>query len=186
MKELILIQEKLKAPKSQWNAFGKYNYRSCEDILEGVKPLLKEYNCVLTVSDEVKELAGYVFIEATAKITCGDNSAFVTAQAGLQESKKGMDIAQIFGSTSSYARKYALNGLLLIDDSKDADGDTPERPQGKKKTTPKPTTLRQKPVFTEDNFKKAKENKATIAKIKELYSITAEVEKKYLAYVEAK
>lgn len=121
MKELIQIQSELKAPKNQRNNFGKYNYRSCEDILEAVKPLLKIYNCTLTISDQIKEVAGNVYVESTAIFSCGDLQEVVTAQAGIDFNRKGMDISQSFGSSSSYARKYALNGLFLIDDTKDAD-----------------------------------------------------------------
>jgi len=133
MKELIQIQSELKAPKGQFNAFGKYNYRSCEDILEAVKPLLNKYGCALTINDEVKEVAGIVFIEATAHISSENGSVLVKAQAGVDINRKGMDIAQCFGASSSYARKYALNGLFLIDDTKDSDatnnhGSTPTKP----------------------------------------------------------
>jgi len=113
------IQRELKAPKNQFNAFGKYKYRSCEDILEGVKPLLN--GLVLTLDDEIKEMLGHMYIESTAAITDGQSVISVKAQAGLDPNRKGMDIAQCFGSSSSYARKYALNGLLLTDDTKDAD-----------------------------------------------------------------
>ena len=121
MEKLTKIQAELKAPKSQYNSFGRYNYRSCEDILEAVKPLLKKHNCTLTLSDEVKELAGVLFVEAIAIISDGENQVHVKAQAGIDPNKKGMDISQTFGSSSSYARKYALNGLFLIDDTKDSD-----------------------------------------------------------------
>lgn len=117
MKELIQIQCELKAPKNQYNSFGKYKYRSCEDILEAVKPLLLKYGCTLTIEDEVKEVGGLVFIEATASIQKDMEGRAVTAQAGIDPNRKGMDIAQSFGSSSSYARKYALSGLLLIEDS---------------------------------------------------------------------
>jgi len=117
MKELIKIQSELKAPKNQFNSFGKYKYRSCEDILEAVKPLLLKYECTLTIHDEVKEVGGLVFIEATASIQKDLEGRTVTAQAGIDPNRKGMDIAQSFGSSSSYARKYALSGLLLIEDS---------------------------------------------------------------------
>ena len=124
MKKLTDIQNELKAPKNQYNSFGKYKYRSCEDILEAVKPLLKKHDCSLVISDEVKEVGGLVFVEARAELF--DNSEreyhmVVKAQAGIDPNRKGMDIAQSFGSSSSYARKYALNGLFLIDDTKDAD-----------------------------------------------------------------
>ena len=133
MKTLIKIQSELKAPKNQYNNFGKYKYRSCEDVLEALKPLLKKYDCTLTITDEVRGIDGILFIEATASITDGNESANVKAQAGINVDKKGMDIAQSFGSSSSYARKYALNGLFLIDDTKDAD--TEETPKAVKKNT---------------------------------------------------
>jgi len=125
MKELILIQAELKAPKNQYNSFGKYKYRSVEDILEAVKPLFLKYECTLIIEDEVKEVGGIVFIEATASIQKEGEGRMegraVTAQAGIDINRKGMDVAQSFGSSSSYARKYALNGLFAIDDTKDAD-----------------------------------------------------------------
>ncbi len=121
MEQLMRIQAELKAPKNQRNNFGKYNYRSCEDILEAVKPLLAKENCTLVISDEIKELGGLIYCESKATISNGTNEVSVTAQAGIDPSRKGMDIAQSFGSSSSYARKYALNGLFLIDDTKDAD-----------------------------------------------------------------
>ena len=129
MKELIQIQSELKAPKSQFNSFGKYNYRSCEDILESVKPLLLKYGCTLTIRDEVKEIAGIPFIESTASIQKDDESRSVTAQAGIDPNRKGMDIAQCFGASSSYARKYCLNGLFLIDDTKDPDSTNDHSPK---------------------------------------------------------
>lgn len=118
--ELGRIQKTLKAPKNQRNKFGGYNYRSCEDILEAVKPLLD--GCVLTVSDEVVSLGDRFYVKATARLALsGDDFVENTAWARESETKKGMDEAQITGATSSYARKYALNGLLAIDDTKDAD-----------------------------------------------------------------
>ena len=121
METLIKIQNELKSPKNQFNAFGKYKYRSCEDILEALKPLLAKYKCVLTITDEIKEVLNLVYVESTAKITDGTNTFEAVAQAGINPNKKGMDISQSFGSSSSYSRKYALNGLFLIDDTKDAD-----------------------------------------------------------------
>ena len=118
--KLVDIQGRLKAPKNQKNNFGKYNYRSCEDILEAVKPLLVEHKLALTISDFI-ENQGALFVSATAKLTDGSETVMVNAQAGIDTNKKGMDIAQSFGSSSSYARKYALNGLFLIDDTKDSD-----------------------------------------------------------------
>ena len=119
--KLVDIQGRLKAPKNQRNSFGNYNYRSCEDILEAVKPLLQEHKVTVNLSDETIQLGELYFIQATAVISDGDKSISVQAQAGVSLNKKGMDIAQSFGASSSYARKYALNGLFLIDDTKDAD-----------------------------------------------------------------
>lgn len=118
MKELIQIQCELKAPKNQYNSFGKYKYRSCEDILEAVKPLLLKYGCTLTIYDRVNQVGDIVFIESNATIYFKDGGFLTsTAQAGVDPNRKGMDIGQSFGASSSYARKYALNGLFLIDDS---------------------------------------------------------------------
>ena len=117
--KLAAIQTKLHAPKNQKNTFGGYNYRSCEDILEAVKPLLA--GLVLTITDEVTEVGGRIYVKATARLTDGKDAMTATAFAREAESRKGMDESQITGSTSSYARKYALNGLFLIDDNKDAD-----------------------------------------------------------------
>lgn len=123
MKALQNVQAELKAPKGQYNSFGKYNYRSAEDILEAVKPLLKANGLVLTLSDDIVEVGGRVYVKATAKLTDGNEVVEVTAFAREAEAKKGMDDSQVTGTASSYARKYALNGLFLIDDTKDADTD---------------------------------------------------------------
>ena len=120
---LVEVQSELKAPKSQYNSFGKYNYRSTEDILEGLKPILKEKNLVLVVFDDVVQVSDRVYIKSTAKLSYDQESIEVTAFARESLTKKGMDDSQITGTASSYARKYALNGLFLIDDSKDADSD---------------------------------------------------------------
>ena len=119
--KLNLIQSELKAPKNQRNTFGNYNYRSAEDILEAVKPLLAKHECTMTISDTIVEVGGRVYVKATATFLDGDNMTEVCAFAREEETKKGMDAAQITGSASSYARKYALNGLFLIDDTKDPD-----------------------------------------------------------------
>lgn len=119
MEILKKIQRELKAPKNQKNTFGGYMYRSCEDILEAVKPLLG--NALLVINDEMIMMGDRYYIKATATITEGDKSISATAYAREPITKKGMDEAQITGATSSYARKYALNGLFLIDDTKDAD-----------------------------------------------------------------
>jgi hypothetical protein len=151
MKELIQIQSELKAPKSQFNAFGKYNYRSCEDILEAVKPLLLKYGCTLTIRDEVKEIAGIPFIESTASIKNDSESMSVTAQAGIDPNRKGMDIAQCFGASSSYARKYCLNGLFLIDDTKDPDSTNDHSPKPEY-VAPKPAKVVTLPDLPEDKW----------------------------------
>lgn len=119
MKKLNEIQQKLKAPKNQKNTFGNYNYRSCEDILEAVKPLLGE--ATLVIADEIINIGNRYYIKATATLKDGEDVISNTAYAREAEDKKGMDTSQITGATSSYARKYALNGLFLIDDTKDAD-----------------------------------------------------------------
>lgn len=125
--KLVKVQTELKSPKNQRNSFGNYNYRSCEDILEAVKPLLSEQGLLLTISDDIVEVGGRVYIKATATVSDGENSQSVSAFAREiedklnKEGKPSMDQAQITGSTSSYARKYALNGLFCIDDTKDAD-----------------------------------------------------------------
>ncbi len=122
MKELASIQDELKAPKGQFNSFGKYKYRSAEDILEALKPLLKEHKCFLTLSDNVDLIGNRYYLTATARITNSEGiSVDVKAMAREEETKKGMDSSQITGTASSYARKYALNGLFAIDDTKDAD-----------------------------------------------------------------
>lgn len=122
MKELMNIQAELKAPKGQMNKFGGYRYRSCEDILEAVKPLLLKNECVLTITDDVHEVGNRIYISAKASLTNKDGKTFhVMGHAREAETRKGMDDSQITGSASSYARKYALNGLFAIDDTKDAD-----------------------------------------------------------------
>ena len=126
MQEKILkIQSELKAPKGQYNSFGKYKYRSCEDILEAVKPILKENKMIMNITDELVYIGERYYIKATAILTDIENGEqFINvAYAREDESKKGMDGSQITGTASSYARKYALNGLFLIDDTKDADTD---------------------------------------------------------------
>lgn len=119
--KVVAVQSELKAPKGQYNSFGKYNYRSCEDILEGVKPLLNKYGLYLTIDDAVQLIGDRYYIKATATLSDGDNCISTSAYARESLDKKGMDSSQVTGATSSYARKYALNGLLCIDDTKDAD-----------------------------------------------------------------
>lgn len=121
MEQLLKIQSELKAPKDQINKFGNYNYRSCEDILEAVKPLLLKHKCYLSLTDEVVCLGNRYYVKATALFSDGTNKIEVSSFARESEEKKGMDSSQITGASSSYARKYALNGLFLIDDNKDVD-----------------------------------------------------------------
>lgn len=139
--KLMNIQKELKAPKSQYNSFGKYKYRSCEDILESVKPLLEKYKVTIILTDKLEQIGERYYIRAMAILidTESDNSIENTAYAREEETKKGMDGSQITGTSSSYARKYALNGLLLIDDTKDADTDefAKENNKGKTKEEPK-------------------------------------------------
>lgn len=120
---LSVIQQTLNAPKNQYNSFGKYSYRNCEDILMAVKPLLGQ--CVIVVDDEMVCVGNRVYVKSTATIMLGTEEISATAFARESESRKGMDDSQLTGATSSYARKYALNGLLLIDDNKDADSSKP-------------------------------------------------------------
>lgn len=126
MQKLLNIQRDLKAPKSQYNSFGKYNYRNCEDILEAVKPLCAREGACLTISDEVVQIGERYYIKATATLYDSKTSEeinHVTAYAREEAEKKGMDGSQVTGAASSYARKYALNGLFDIDDTKNADSD---------------------------------------------------------------
>ncbi len=132
---LIAIQSELKAPKNQFNSFGKYKYRSAEDILEAVKPLLKKYGCYLTITETTQEIAGYLVLNSKVSISDGEKTIFVEAQAGINPERKGMDIAQSFGSSSSYAKKYALGNLFLLDDTKDADSNAVNVPIAKPEMT---------------------------------------------------
>ena len=142
MEILNNIQSELKVPKNQYNKFGEYNYRSCEDILSAVKPFLN--GAVLTLSDDIVQVGDRYYVKATATLTHNDQSVSVSAYAREVEDKKKMDLAQITGACSSYARKYALNGLFLLDDIKDADTMDNDKatvpksaPQSQKKEKPK-------------------------------------------------
>lgn len=146
--KLMNIQQELKAPKGQYNDFGKYAYRSCEDILEAVKPLLKKEKVVLTISDELQYIGNRYYIKATATLIDTESDATISnsAYAREEETKKGMDGSQITGASSSYARKYALNGLFGIDDNKDSDTTNIQIKEEKedKKASPKQMELIQK------------------------------------------
>jgi hypothetical protein len=139
------IQEKLKAPKNQFNSFGKYNYRNCEDILEGVKPLIRENGCVLIIKDEIQVIGERYYVKATVKLIDVETKEEVISEALAreEESKKGMDGSQVTGASSSYARKYALNGLFAIDDTKDSDTTniTEKQPFKAKSTSQNPNVI---------------------------------------------
>ncbi len=147
--KLAKIQQELKAPKGQFNSFGKYSYRSCEDILEAVKPLLEKHKCTLLISDNIENVGERYYIRAQVMIYDYEDGSSTsnTAYAREEETKKGMDGSQITGASSSYARKYALNGLFAIDDTKDSDAtndgtdDKPKREE--KKNTDKKATEKQ-------------------------------------------
>lgn len=146
MKELGLIQSSLNAPKGQYNQFGKYKYRSCEDILAALKPLLKQNECTLTISDDIIQVGVRFYIKATANLTNSKGEqVIVTAFAREEDSKKGMDASQVTGAASSYARKYALNGLFAIDDTKDADAlnTTPQYTRQEQAPFPPPQNVQQ-------------------------------------------
>ena len=169
MEKLTKIQAELKAPKSQYNSFGKYKYRSCEDIQEAVKPLLKKYNVSLTLSDDLQVVGERYYIKVTAVLVCNETkeSISVTSFAREEETKKGMDGSQVTGASSSYARKYALNGLFLIDDTKDIDATNQGLEEPKKL-----------PKLEEARFVKALENikngSYTVEKLKASFKLTEE------------
>jgi hypothetical protein len=168
-KTLLEIQKKIKVPKNQFNSFGKYNYRSCEDIIEGVKPVLAECGYWLTLSDEVVMLGNRYYFKATATISNGKDSHSCTSFAREEESKKGMDASQISGTASSYARKYALNGLFAIDDAKDSDA---TNTHGKEPES-KPTFDKSNPKFKEAH-KAISEGSYTIDQMKSKYTLSDE------------
>lgn len=193
--KLNKIQTELKAVKGQYNNFGKYSYRSCEDILEALKPLLKQYQTIVTISDDIEVIGNRFYVKATARIFDVDSGEFIetTAYAREAENKKGMDSAQVTGSTSSYARKYALNGLLAIDDNKDPDhlNKGQESQTRANRGNPRQKRQRQKPMTLQEakniklNFgdfnnislgQLAKEN---IGAVKELYQKANDKKNKY-------
>lgn len=178
--KLVAIQSELKAPKNQYNNFGKYKYRSCEDILEGVKPLLKKYNLFQTIRDEVRVIGNRYYVEATVMVsgTGEDQTIYTTALAREPENKKGMDESQITGTASSYARKYALNGMWLIDDTKDADTDEHQYQKNNDRSAPKKK-------LTEDsqdwkNVVKAIKDGYSLSDIKKKYDVSVDLEKKLI------
>lgn len=156
MKVLTEIQTKLKAPKGNYNSFGKYHYRSAENILEAAKPLLAEHQATLLLTDEIILVGSRFYVKATAVFHLDDESVAVTAMAREDESKKGMDGSQVTGAASSYARKYALNGLFLIDDNKDADTDEYRHTQDNAPT---------QPMMTEQQYNQIMNSIAEVAQI---------------------
>jgi hypothetical protein len=152
---LINVQSRLKAPKGQYNSFGKYSYRNQEDILEALKPLLAENELVLTLSDSIHEIFGLVYVESKVRVSSGAEEITVTAQAGIDPNRKGMDIAQSFGSSSSYARKYALNAMFLIDDTKDADSTNTHGKGAQVQVTTAKPSVAAKPSAGSELFQKA-------------------------------
>lgn len=167
---LAQIQSELKAPKGQRNTFGKYNYRSCEDILEAVKPLLTERGLVLLITDDIVQLGERYYVRATATIYDSEGSYISNSALAREEAvKKGMDASQITGATSSYARKYALNGLFAIDDTKDADATNKGQDEPKPTAnSQKPTAKSQAPAFT-DEIKGALAKAQTVQELVETF-----------------
>lgn len=176
--KILKVQSSLKAPKGQYNKFGKYNYRSAEDILEAVKPLNAEEGLLLTISDEPLLIGDWHYIKATAGITDGNEGVTVTAYARESAEKKGMDHSQITGTASSYARKYALNGLYLIDDTKDADTDEYKQQQSKpqqqapKKATQQDVGNFNKEVAAFSTLMKERNKEVTPDQVKQRLEIT--------------
>ena len=197
MCKLQEIQHRLKAPKGQYNSFGKYKYRSCEDILEAVKPILNETGCTLTLSDEIVLIGDRYYIKATAKLKGEGIDEVVTAYARESETKTGMDASQITGTASSYARKYALNGLFCIDDTKDADTDEYANQTAKKsvatqqKPAPASPAKNEKQVFDSTHpqwqtiLDRMVAGKGSLKALQEFYSISASVEKEITDYLNA-
>jgi len=186
MENLNRLRSELKVGKNHFNAFGKYKYRNLEDIMDAVKPLLIKYSLVLQITDEIKEIGGVIFVESTATISgdiIRDGSILVTskAQAGIDVNKKGMDMSQTFGASSSYARKYACNALFLIDDVADADS---TNTHGKGAKTASKTT--EKPWLNKDTDAYSKVasflmDGGKLSDVKKKYKISKEVEQLLIA-----
>lgn len=170
--KLMAVQAELKAPKGQRNSFGNYNYRSCEDIMEAVKPLLQKHEAALVVGDTIELIGTRFYVKATAKfIDVADGTEIEnTAYAREEDSKKGMDAAQVTGAASSYARKYCLNGLFDIDDTKDADTDEYQKQQSKGSEKPE-----QKPAEKAENKYVRIENNETYVLTRQGYKKPSEL-----------
>ena len=176
--KLLKIQIELKAPKNQYNSFGEYRYRSCEDILEAVKPLLKETNSVLLLSDEITEVGERIYVKATATLKDEKDSISVSAFAREVEEKKKLDGSQLTGVASSYARKYALNGLFCIDDTKDAD--TNEYVQ---KTSQAKATEKKEPTYHEKVIDFARRRNIPFTELAKDYGLNASTTEERFAEV---
>jgi hypothetical protein len=175
--KLFRIQQELIAPKNQYNSFGKYNYRSLEDIMVAVKPLLAKYKCVLTFEDTSSNVGDVPVLICIASLMCIESAGVLSSEArvGVDINKKGMDIAQSFGSSSSYGRKYAANGLFLIDDTKDADATNKHG----KDTQSTPDSEKPYLMKTDADYKKAIDYIAkggSVEDIKKKYRLTPEME----------
>lgn len=177
--KLNVIQLNLIAPKNQYNSFGKYNYRSCEDILEGLKPCLQETKTAVTVNDEIIQIGDRYYVKATATLFDCETGESVsnTAYAREEESKKGMDSSQVTGATSSYARKYALNGLFCIDDVKDADTRDNRQEEAKKQQKDEAETkelenMKISKVKADVLHKRCTDENVDEAKVLELYKVS--------------
>lgn len=192
MKELITIQQRLNCPKTLTNKFGGYQYRNLEGIFEAVKPLLKETDCQLTTDDELQEIGGRIFVKATATLTNSKGESISNkGYAELDTGKKGMDASQVTGAASSYARKYALNGLFLIDDVKDADSNeytaqrqgTKAKPQQQPTPTPapKPAPTPKQPD-TDPELDAALHEYKTVKELMEVWNNTSEIERQDPAF----
>ena len=174
--KLATIQTKFKSKKSRFNSFGKYNFRSAEDILEATKPFLLELGVTVTINERLDEVVGLPIITSTATVTDGESAINATSVVGVDLNQKGMNVPQQFGSASSYAKKYALGNLFLIDDTADSDA---TNDHGKKKFTPATTT---KPTLTSTKdpaYEKAVKYVTAggkVAAIKAKYAISQEIE----------
>lgn len=191
IEKLVQVQTELKAPKSQRNTFGNYNYRKAEDILEAAKPLLKDKGLLLSLSDDIVLIGDRFYVKVTATITDGENNHSVTALAREEETKKGMDGSQITGASSSYARKYALNGLFAIDDTADSDQTNDGKGDQKQSAQAATTSKSNQPKLTPSNetvWKKVVDGMKNVGRtqsdwpgIKSNYDITPADEKKLFA-----
>ncbi len=177
MEKLRKIQAELKVPKNQYNAFGKYKYRNAEDILEAVKPLLLKYDLTMIISDDIIEIGGRVYVKANVTVFDEKDKVETFGFAREPENKKGMDDSQLTGSTSSYARKYGLNGMFCIDDTKDADSmDSTTKPL--KTSTPQKKELKPGTNAWKNTITKLNDGTVTLETVKKHYIISKENEQK--------